>query len=39
MLNFRTTHMMVEITEFSNMSPDSQNYSISARLNIYIMRS
>jgi len=37
MLNFRTSHMMVKITEFSNKSSDYRNYSVSARLNIYIM--
>jgi len=36
MLNFWTSHMIVEITEFSNKSSDSRNYSVSARLNIYI---
>ena len=36
-LNSRTSHMIVKITEFSNKSYDSINYSVLARLNIYIM--
>jgi len=31
--------MIIEITEFSNKSYDSRNYSVLARLNIYIMYS
>jgi len=37
MLIFQTIRMIVKFTEFSNKSLDSRNYSVSARLNIYIM--